>query len=291
MANFSFFLLGLAIVGVWLPPISIGNRLTLAPWRVFFFAAILAAVGGGVLSVSGVAVLIALTATVFGSQRLPSPTLRALLCVLSGLIALGLALRLFPGFQNQKIYEGLRLSADAPLFNLNLNFGKGSAGLLLLVAYAVRIRQWTELKGLISTPRWWVVFGTPVVVIGISVVAGGIRFDPKWPLFALTFLSANLLFTCVAEEVFFRGLLQERLHRFFDTKKMWRWLPVVLVTGLFAPLHMNSDPAYLAVVTLAGLGYSLAYAMARRVEAAILTHFLVNAIHFLFFTYPYANPS
>ena len=39
--------------------------------------------------------------------------------------------------------------------------------------------------------------------------------------------------------------------------------------------------------TVAGLGYSIAYAATRRVEAAVLAHFAVNATQFLGFTYPY----
>ncbi len=44
---------------------------------------------------------------------------------------------------------------------------------------------------------------------------------------------------------------------------------------------------YVVVATLSGLGYSIAYAATRRIEAAVLTHFGVNAIHFFGFTYPH----
>ena len=35
-----------------------------------------------------------------------------------------------------------------------------------------------------------------------------------------------------------------------------------------------------------GLGYGWVYLRTERIEASILTHFLLNCIHFVFFTYP-----
>jgi membrane protease YdiL (CAAX protease family) len=40
------------------------------------------------------------------------------------------------------------------------------------------------------------------------------------------------------------------------------------------------------LATLAGAGYAIAFQRTGRVEAGILTHFAVNAAHFLLFTYP-----
>lgn len=284
--NLTFSLLGLAIASVWLPSISIGSRFTLAPWAVLFTAACVAALSGGVLTLPGVPVLLALALATWGSQRVSHQWGKNLLTVLSGLIALGLALHLFPGFHAQKLYDGMRLSADAAPFKLNLNFGKASAGLFLLVAYSPRIRRWAEARKVFTPLMWLIAIGTPIAVIGAALAFGEIRFDPKWPAPALAFLGVNLLFTCVAEEAFFRGLLQERLHRLFGEGSVGRWLPVALMAALFPLLHLNGDAAYLVLVALAGLGYSLAYCVSRRIEAAVLTHFLVNATHFLLFTYP-----
>jgi membrane protease YdiL (CAAX protease family) len=40
------------------------------------------------------------------------------------------------------------------------------------------------------------------------------------------------------------------------------------------------------LATVAGLFYGAAYLRTRRIEGAILTHFALNAVHFLAFTYP-----
>ena len=38
--------------------------------------------------------------------------------------------------------------------------------------------------------------------------------------------------------------------------------------------------------TLAGVGYGVAYQRTRRIEAAMVVHFALNAVHLLLFTYP-----
>jgi membrane protease YdiL (CAAX protease family) len=40
------------------------------------------------------------------------------------------------------------------------------------------------------------------------------------------------------------------------------------------------------LATVAGIGYGYAYYQSGRIETAILTHFLLNAAHAVFFTYP-----
>ncbi|MFN5382224.1 MAG: lysostaphin resistance A-like protein [Alphaproteobacteria bacterium] len=63
--------------------------------------------------------------------------------------------------------------------------------------------------------------------------------------------------------------------------------PIALVASTTIFTLMHSGPiSYLIVVFIAGLFYGYAYQLTKRIEASILLHFLVNLIHFLFFTYP-----
>ena len=129
---------------------------------------------------------------------------------------------------------------------------------------------------------------TAAVSIGIALAAGYVRFEPKWPGAAPAFLVANLLFTCVAEEAFFRGLVQERLMRLAESRRQpaWNAIAIAVSTLLFGLAHAAGGATWMLVATVAGLGYSLVYARTRTIEGAILVHFLVNAAHFLGFTYP-----
>jgi membrane protease YdiL (CAAX protease family) len=55
---------------------------------------------------------------------------------------------------------------------------------------------------------------------------------------------------------------------------------------LFGLAHWGGGARYAMLASVAGLGYALVYARVRRVEASILVHFAVNAVHFVGFTYP-----
>ena len=117
---------------------------------------------------------------------------------------------------------------------------------------------------------------------------GTLRFEPKLPPGTVAFLVSNLLFACIAEESVFRGLLQEEMHRLAE-----RWqrpglhkAAVVLSAVLFGAAHARWGLHHVVLATLGGATNALAYAKARRVEASAVTHFTLNAAHFIFFTYP-----
>ncbi len=285
--NLPFHLLALAIAAVWCPDIRLSRRVAIAPWAIAFLAAVACAVASGIVTSTGVLVLSTFALLCGASKRAPTGWRRHLTTALACVFALGLALRFFPGFNDHLLFSGVRISPESPPFRLNLNFSKGCAGLFLLVFYARRIASLGEARALFKPGVWMIVFAVPFLVLAVATLLGGIRFDPKWPAPTLAFLGANLFFTCVAEEAFFRGLVQERLHRICGAGRFARWIPVFLVTAVFVALHPIPNVGYLTAAALAGLGYSIAYARVRRIEPAILAHFLVNALHFVLFTYPY----
>ena len=57
---------------------------------------------------------------------------------------------------------------------------------------------------------------------------------------------------------------------------------------LFGLAHAGGGLVLIVVAALAGIGYGLAYAATRRLEASVAAHFTLNSLHFLAFTYPYA---
>ena len=64
------------------------------------------------------------------------------------------------------------------------------------------------------------------------------------------------------------------------------WLAVAVSTVLFGLAHAAGGLGYVFLAGIAGLGYSAVYSVTRRIEAPILVHFLLNATHFIAFTYP-----
>jgi membrane protease YdiL (CAAX protease family) len=113
-----------------------------------------------------------------------------------------------------------------------------------------------------------------------------VRPDVKWTPLTPWFLALNLLFTCVTEEAFFRGFILGGLARGMARWRYGTAVALVVSTVLFGLAHARGGPALVVLAALAGLGYAAAYLRSGRIEGAILTHFALNAVHFVAFTYP-----
>jgi hypothetical protein len=131
-----------------------------------------------------------------------------------------------------------------------------------------------------------VLVATLVVVLGAGTALGYVRPDVKWTPLTPWFLALNLLFTCVTEEAFFRGFILGGLARGMARWRYGTAVAVVVSTVLFGLAHAHGGPALVVLAALAGLGYAAAYLRSGRIEGAILTHFALNAVHFVAFTYP-----
>ncbi|CAE6698354.1 CPBP family intramembrane glutamic endopeptidase [Candidatus Nitrotoga fabula] len=283
-----FGLLALSMITVWLPPLALGKACRMPAWLLLFAAASTSALATGYLEWSALPTLaFFLTAAFLGSHPEAGQIQRTLFSILTALTALALALHLLPGFNNPVLLSGVRLSPDAAPLMQYANFDKGAAGLVLLAWFCNRTTsawEWKEIGRKIPV----IILVTTASVLIAAVLMHYLHFQPKLPAFTPVFLAANLFFTCVAEEAFFRGFLQERI-----TSSLSQFRPGVIIailcSGLlFGLAHAAGGVSYMLLATMAGLGYASAYARVRRIEAAIITHFIVNTTHFIGFTYPHA---
>jgi uncharacterized protein len=282
----AFVFLALAIVAAWCPPLPVGRTTRVALWMPLFAVAAATGLATDVLQPIALVSLALLVLAAWVGAQAAQPAARALGLVAAGVLALALALHLLPGFDNPVVVRGVRISADAAPYTLYLNFDKGAAGLVLL---ALLTRRASTAARWLENIRVALLAGvlTAGLTLALAAAAGLIRFDLKLAPFIGTFLLTNLMFTCVAEEAFFRGLLQERLHRWAAGRQVDRWLPIALSASLFGLAHAAGGLAYAAIAAVAGVGYALAYAATRRIEAAALAHFALNTAQFVAFTYPY----
>jgi uncharacterized protein len=282
----AFVFLALAIAATWCPSLPVGRTARIALWIPLSALAVATGLAAGVLKPVALVSLGALVLAAWAARQGPQPQVRALSLAVTGVLALALALHILPGFDNPVVVREVRISADAAPYTLYLNFDKGAAGLVLLALLVPRASTATHW---LESIRIGLLAGvlTAAVALAFAVVAGLVRFDPKLAPFIGTFLLANLLFTCAAEEAFFRGLLQERLHRWAAGRQVGRWLPIVVSASLFGLAHAAGGLTYAMVAAVAGVGYALVYSATRRIEAAVLTHFALNAAQFVAFTYPY----
>lgn len=214
-------------------------------------------------------------------------------------ILLLLAMHKLPGFQNVLLLDQVQVSQDAIPFTLYANVDKGLAGFVLLVLLWP-LSQPSPQPLQAAAPQdlgcdltlrwlrgWWPLFPLTFLCSEMIAVAFGfITWDPKLPAYTLTFLAVNLFLTCVAEELFFRGLLQTALQRWLARRGWPLWLAAVVIGLLFGAAHLGGGVPYAITVTVAGIGYGLMYLRSGRIEVAILGHFALNALHFLLFSYP-----
>ena len=192
-------------------------------------------------------------------------------------LGLLLGLHLLPGFANPIVIRQAVLSPGAIPYSQYVNFDKTLGAVLLL-----GLSGWTPIR---SLQDWTaavrraapVTLITVIVVMTASLAIGFAQGQPRWsPLFGV-WAVVNLLTTCVSEEAFFRGFIQ---------KEIGDRIGLLASAVLFGLAHLAGGWTYVGVAALAGIGYASVYWLTARVEMSIVTHFIVNAVHFLLFTYP-----
>lgn len=226
---------------------------------------------------------------------------RALCWLLLALGSLALALHWPEGIANPLVLHEIRVSPDTVPYTLYANFDKGWAGFCLLLALlpASPGSMNTAVTGTISqgangvSVRQLAAISllTITLCMLLALALGLVRVDPKLPAFLATFVFCNLLLTCVAEEAFFRGMLQQGLAQLCRQRGVSPLWACGLAALLFGLAHLGGGWAYVLVATLAGLGYGWIYQQSGRLLAAILLHFLLNLTHLLLFSYPMLQQS
>ncbi len=280
----TFLMLSLAILAVWMAPVRLGDSLRLPLWIPLFAASLIAAWFSHILMPIGLAALMVLAGCAYSLSLAKGVWSRRILSIACAILAIALSVHGVPGFSNPLIFDS-QLGPDAAPYKLYFNYDKGVVGLLLLAllckpATCAKAR----LQSLVRGVTLGILAGLGLMALAWSI--GYVRLDIKWPTIALSFLWANLFLTCLAEEAFFRGWLQERWTQSFGTPSKWAWVPVVLSAVLFGAVHLPAGGVVAVLATVAGFIYAGAFARYRQIEVAVLIHFVVNAIHFLGFTYP-----
>jgi membrane protease YdiL (CAAX protease family) len=289
--HLTFLLLGLAIGAVWLRDLALPSKMRVPPWCLVFFAALCEGFRSGCLQWPSLLPLAGLGLLCYFHRRssktgTASPSTRSIADASVVVIAVALALHLFPGFDNPRLLSDVHVSVDAPPFTQYLNFDKGAAGLLLLAAYCRRFSSLAQVR-LAAGRIAMITLIACGAVIGLALVMGYVRPDLKFPSFAFAFLATNLFFTVVAEEALFRGLLQRRMAVVLRRFPASSWLPAALSGAIFGLAHFSGGLPLVVLATVAGCGYGVVYARTRRIEASIFAHFAVNAVQFIGFTYPH----
>jgi uncharacterized protein len=278
--------LTLALAGLWMPRTWVFANPAFPVWSIFLGIAIMAGLFFGSLQP-----LALLWVGLFGrstwalTQNHLGIAAKWTLFMVVFLLSGGLMAHQLPGFDNPKIIAELRLSEDALPYNKHLNFDSALVGLCLLGCFHHRLDNaagWSVMLKKMAP----ISLMTLATVMALSLVLGYVHWQPKWTPIFFVWAWGNLFFTCIAEEAFFRGFIQEHLSQDLSKIRYGQALAILLAACLFGLAHHAGGIKYILLATVAGIGYGLAYHRTQRIEAGILTHFTLNALHFLLFTYP-----
>lgn len=285
----TFVLLALAILAVWLKPIYINERFVLPPWTAIFIASISSGLAAGVLRpMAAVELGLFCGVAYFAQASKQKSTRKAAFAIATAIFALALALHRLPGFNNPVVISSMTISEGAVAFTQYANFDKGAVGLILLAFMCSRIKAFSEWGKLLKQ-TCPIALITAMVVLGAATGIGYVK--PDWKITQVTghFLVINLFFTVIAEEAFFRGFLQERLALSLSRLRYGQSIAVTCSALLFGAAHAAGGITHMLLASLAGFGYAYAYSVTRRIEAPVIVHFALNAMHFVGFTYPRIN--
>lgn len=185
-----------------------------------------------------------------------------------------------PGYQGLLLTEAIVLKPGSLPTTLYLNHDKVWVAWSLLSFLPLFQRSDTDIPNLAKRHLAWPILGF-VATLGLALTLGLIDWQAGIPPFFWMFALSNLINTCVAEEMLFRGVVQRHLMR--------RWSPLgglLVASALFGIAHFAGGWEYVAVATVAGLVYGLAYWLSGRLVWSVLVHWALNLTHLLLFTYP-----
>ena len=215
--------------------------------------------------------------------------IRAILSTVFITFSLALALHWVPGFNNLPIVIDERITSDAIAFTFYANFDKAMAGLFLCAYFYSNKKALKADSNKVSRLNVkqpiFIIIATVLASLTVALILELVSFNPKVPDFWLAFIAINLLFTCVAEEALFRGLLQTKLSQIISSTRLALLAPI-MTAAVFALAHFAGGINYVLVSFIAGLGYGYIFYKTQRLAWAIICHWLVNVFHFFLFTYP-----
>ena len=283
LAAASFAMLVIAMLALWAPRLWAGPRVE-SWWMLPCAGALVLGLAAGLIDARGLAAIAILAAACRLVHHAPSRTPRGIALAAALAISAGLLAHALPGFANPRVLDAVQLSDDSLPYTKYLNFDKGLCGLFLLGLVAPRRaagRSRVPVAALLA--RFMVV---AAVVLAATMTLEFARWDPKLPAWWWLWTWSMACLTALPEEAVFRHVIQGQLHDRLGGTARARWTALVAGGLLFGLVHLAGGWTYVALATLAGLGYGWIYAASGSIAASILAHTGLNLLHLLFFSYP-----
>lgn len=272
-----YILLGLSLLLCW-----VSKKTAI----VFFAAAVGAGYWFGNLKHECFLVLPILTAFVLTLRYTSHKSLRFLAHLGFFTLAFGLFFHKIPGFHNIRFFDNTQVCSTCAPFTMYLNLEGGIIAFLLLSTLIPLARSGKDWAQIFQTAFLWL-FLCVFSLMAAALYIGYVEINIKFPIQTYIYALNNLILVCIAEEAFFRGYIQKYLVSFCARYQFPKVLALVVTSLLFGFRHLSGGLPFMGLSAIAGLFYGAAYMKTGRIEASIMTHFGLNLIHFLFFSYPF----
>lgn len=235
------------------------------------------------------------TAIAFGTLGLPAliaiagglglavslPSLRGMWAIAGHaalvLWSVAMAAHLLPGFDNLQALDQVQSGPLSAPYSLYLNQDKPIVFLALALAWPGVLAR----SGPVQRLPLLLAALFCAALLPLTVATGALAPETALPAWLGLFLIANLLQTCLVEEAFFRGYLQNGLSARFGP-----------VTGtaaaslLFGLAHAGGGWTLVVFATLLGLACGMGLRFGGRLWVPVLMHFAFNVAHLMLLTYP-----
>lgn len=205
-----WFLLFISIACVFIKPKVAWFSIAITLMSAFLLSAI---------NLMGVGVVAVLFSLAFAANKNNQRWVKVLLTSLVIILCIGLAAHLLPGFNNLLVLDKVYKSINSSDFTLYLNLDKSMIlfALLLIVPTVLQPNDKPSYCERIGTLQLFLLVTVGFIVIfTLASVIPLIQFEPNIPSWWWLFALNNLLLTCVIEEVFFRGYIQQKLAIYFN---------------------------------------------------------------------------
>lgn len=275
----SYGLLTLALIWLWFPRFC-PWRESSPCWQAPVIAALIGAIYFGLIQPIALFWIALLWGMGVSARRVQlTPWRQRALLLVVVVLALAMATHQLPGFFRHPA-QGV----------VQLNFAKAMVGLLLLAYWQPLLRHWREFWPMLKTTSLVALIAIPGVLL-LALALGYVQYRglPMPLSFAhlLLWMWGNLFLTVLAEEAFFRGLIQARLAAYWSGRPYGTAAALIIAALLFGLAHIVAGSwGFVLLATLAGLAYGLVYQLTQRIEASIVLHFSLNLVYWLFFTSP-----
>jgi len=263
------------ICSLWIP---IKNNSQI--WNICFVVTLILSLLSKVASLFGATALLVVYGLLLVYKELSIPY-KSLLLVAILLISTHIALNV-QTFHNLLLLHQVQFSPDGMAFTLYIKFAETMIGIMIIRVHLQQTATRYDWKNTCIH----VLTKLPIMlsIILFANIVGYVKFDPKLPKELWMWAIANLFFTCLTEEALFRVLLQNFICHL--KVKYAEYVAFILPGLLFGLVHYGGGIQHVILATAAGILYGWVYKTTARIEASILTHFVLNLLHILLFTYP-----